>query len=311
MVCWLFCVGTLIGNKYIVFISVTGLEGEFESLIADSLSTKSAAIYEKCFDDYSNFCEEMSLPIAGGQSKVSVELWVAQLVKKGLGYGTVQSHLSALRHMFRRKGIKIAWESEKLGIALKGLKKRRQQTLRKHPVSLSQIKSLYRGAEVTLPVYSCQMFKVMISFAFFGFLRPSEFCVSSEDHYLRCNDVKISKSRKALFLRLRSFKHSEKPTIITISDSWFKSLSIVEQFKGYWEKQECRPEDEPLFNITVAAFRSMLQKVCSAAGMKVKITPHCFRHGGATWASKRGWSVARIKAHGRWKSQAYNTYISA
>ena len=93
MVCWLFCVGTLIGNKYIVFISVTGSEGEFESLIADSLSTKSAAIYEKCFDDYSNFCEEMSLPIAGGQSKVSVELWVAQLVKKGLGYGTVQSPL--------------------------------------------------------------------------------------------------------------------------------------------------------------------------------------------------------------------------
>ena len=161
------------------------MEGEFESLVADSLSTKSAAIYEKCFDDYSTFCEEMSLPISGGQSKVSVELWVAQLVKKGLGYGTVQSHLSALRHMFKRKGIEIAWESEKLGIALKGLKKRRQQALRKHPVSLS-------------------MFKVMISFAFFGFLRPSEFCVSSEDQYLRCNDVKISKSRKALFLRLRS-----------------------------------------------------------------------------------------------------------
>jgi hypothetical protein len=59
-------------------LSVTGLEGEFESLIADSLSTKSTAIYEKCFDDYSTFCEEMSLPIAGGQSKFSVELWVAQ-----------------------------------------------------------------------------------------------------------------------------------------------------------------------------------------------------------------------------------------
>ena len=130
-------------NQRFVF-SVTGLEGEFESLIADSLSSKSTAIYKKCYDDYSTFCEDMTLPIAGGRSKVSVELWVAHLVKKGLGYGTVHSHLSALRHMFRRKGIEIAWESEKLGIALKGLKKRRQQTMRKHPVSLSQIKSLYR-----------------------------------------------------------------------------------------------------------------------------------------------------------------------
>ena len=113
---------------YKSFVSVTGLEGEIESLIVNSVSTQSTAIYDKCFNRYTKFCEKMSLPIADGQAETSVELWVAHMVKKGLGYSTVQSHLSALRHMFRRRGIEIAWKSKNLVTALKRLKNRRQQT---------------------------------------------------------------------------------------------------------------------------------------------------------------------------------------
>lgn len=293
------------------YFCILGLEAEFEDLMGDALTKKSSKLYERYFNDYLKFCEEMSLPVGGTQSATSVELWVASLAKKGLGYGTVQSHLTAVRHMFRRNGIDITWESERLAVALKGLKKRKQPSAGKVAVSLSQIMVLHQSAEVSLPSYTCQMFKVIISLAFFGFLRPSEFCKTEEDHYLRRGDVKISESKKCCHLRLRSFKHSEKPAIIRISNSWSKSLCFVEALHDYMERHAQKLDTDPLFDITVSAFRSMLNKVCNASGIKVKITPHCFRHGGATWASKKGWSVARIKAHGRWKSQAYNTYISA
>ena len=65
----------------------------------------------------------------------------------------------------------------------------------------------------------------------------------------------------------------------------------------------------PLFDISVEDYRQELAATVAAAGIKTKLTPHSFRHGGATWAAKRGWSDSRIRSHGRWHSDAFLCYI--
>ena len=102
-----------------------------------------------------------------------------------------------------------------------------------------------------------------------------------------------------------------RPAIIVIADSWSKSIHVVSLLKKYLDDNALAKRSAPLFDISVSKVRSMLVKVTLEAGVKHVITPHCLRHGGATWASKQGWSVARIQAHGRWRSQAYNSYIKS
>lgn len=149
----------------------------------------------------------------------------------------------------------------------------------------------------------------MISLAFYAFLRPSEYCNTPSDHHLRMGDVKISKNKRYCYLRLRSFKHSTTPAIIGISEAWTTSVPICQSLQRYLDLHtNCSPND-PLFDMPVGKFRNLLTKVCKSLQIKKSITPHCFRHGGASWANKKGWSTARITAHGRWNSCAYNTYL--
>ena len=290
-------------------ILISELEDEFEELLDGAVSGKTAVTYMRHFKAYTEFCASLSIPVHGPGSLKSVELWVAALSKKGLCYGTIQCHLSALRHMSKRKGLSVVCQSDKLEIALKGIKKKGVGKESKHAVSSNEVELLQHYAEKALPSYMCMMFQLMVSLAFYGFLRPSEYCITSADHHLRFGDVKISKSKRICFLRLKTFKHSVSPAVISICNSWSKAYPVTELMQKYLDLNSHKLKSEPLFDISIQTFRQVLNQVWDYTMKKQKITPHCFRHGGATWAAKRGWSVARIQAHGRWNSQAYNSYI--
>ena len=65
-----------------------------------------------------------------------------------------------------------------------------------------------------------------------------------------------------------------------------------------------------LFSMIYNEFKTMFSVVCDYCKLD-GVAPHSLRHGGATWASLRAWSDARIKAHGRWNSEAYKAYVRA
>ena len=83
----------------------------------------------------------------------------------------------------------------------------------------------------------------------------------------------------------------------------------MKTLKAYLNSMVEAPSQQPLFDITTKEFREILEDLRQLAGIKSQITPHCFRVGGATWASKQGWSEARIQLHRRWKSGAHRIYI--
>ena len=98
---------------------------------------------------------------------------------------------------------------------------------------------------------------------------------------------------------LRSFTHSVSPAVVTISDVDGKLLHPVSLLCSYMDSVG-RRRATPLFELTLKVFGLALDRVCSAAVAMSRITPHCFRHGGAIWS---GWAGSRIKAHGRWWSR--------
>ena len=65
-----------------------------------------------------------------------------------------------------------------------------------------------------------------------------------------------------------------------------------------------------LVPLTHSVFVSQMRKLLAHCGYDPKAyTGHSFRRGGATWASQMGMLPDDIRAHGDWKSNAYERYI--
>ena len=278
-----------------------------DRLIGASVCPASAKIYKKYFNKFEKFCDDMGLFYRTEACKSSVELWIAHLKKEGLAYSTVLTHISALRHYFRKLDLKVSLDSERLKMLLKGFRNE-SKAGSKTAVSSSHLLRLDRAAEILAPKVACQ-FRCMMAVAFYGFLRPSEFCTTASSHALLFRDVHWSKDKTYCHLALRSFKHSKTEARVKLTDNSGEPLKPVLLLQQYLDLFGYKPPGAPLFDVSAQEFGKILQYVAGRAGIKSKLTPHCFRHGGATWARKRGWTAAQIQVHGRWKSDAYLSYI--
>ena len=241
---------------------------------------------------------------------LTLELWVASLSRKGVSYGQVLSGLSAVRHHVKKHGRNAKLSSHRLELMLKSLKKKKKTTPEKKAVTLSHLKRLCRVSNI-LNTPEALLLRAMTTLAFFGFLRPSELCMSTSGHTLLRKDVKLGKNETCCYVRFKTFKHSVATQKIKIDKQAPRLICPVENLSAYLDSTTTASPERPLFDITTTEFKNTLDTLCHAAKIKSKITPHCFRVGGATWASKQGWSESRIQSHGRWKSGAYKTYIKA
>ena len=293
----------------VVLFSVVGLRKEAVRLMESALTAPSAKIYDRCVGRYVEFCEDIDV-VAFPAGAASVELWVAHLSKEGFAHGTVLGHLSALKHHSKCQGWKADFQSDRLDLMLRGLKKGPQgKASTRRPVTLSHLRRLSKAAAV-LGEREAVRFVAMGLLAFFGFLRPSEYCVSGSGHHMRRSGVKVSKDGRQCRLTLESHKHSDGPAVVLIRDDECGPLRPVASLRRYLELYHVAAGG-PLFGLSQKEFRGSLEEVRRAAGVKSHITPHSFRHGGATWAAAAGWPDARIRAHGRWHSDAYKAYVKS
>ena len=257
---------------------------------------------------YTSFCGELGWDI-WTDLPASLEAWVASLSKQGLSHKTVLAHISALRHHAKIHCPLASLDSDRLRLMLRGLKSEgKGRTSLKTPAATRHLQRLEVAAEATLDRASASRFVAMLAVGFYGFLRPSELCVSPAGHFLRRKDVSVSTSGRKCTLRLRSFKHSANPAKVVIREVGDRGPLPVDSLRAYLRTWQLDPAG-PMFNVTTSDFRRDLEQVRLKARIKSKITPHSLRHGGASWAGARGWPDAKIKAHGRWNSDAYKTYV--
>ena len=196
-----------------------------------------------------------------------------------------------------------------MNLLLKGLTRCSTKTpVSSAGVSTKHLRSLTRVSKVLHSNKDHCRLMAMMAVAFYGFLRPSEYCVTSSAHYLNWNDVQFSHKGRYVRLTLRSYKHSKAKSTIQLQSE--KICCPI-----YWLKKYRRMfavcHSNPLFDMSANRFKAILNNLRDAAKIKTKLTPHSFRHGGASWASQQGWPDARIKAHGRWRSDAYKRYVHA
>ena len=154
------------------------------------------------------------------------------------------------------------------------------------------------------------LFPAMFSLMFHALLRLGE--VTDSPHNLQYHSLSLTKH--ALAITFTSFKHSlGHPVTINIKAS--SSPACPVRLMHYYLTLRGHGPG-PLFMfynrspITPSYFRSFLKSSLALAGLSsLRITPHSFRIGAATYAASTGSTSEQIKTLGRWRSTAFNKYI--
>lgn len=276
----------------------------------NSVSPATAALYQRSNDRFHRFCESIGARKSRYTDSI-VQLWLASLHEQGYGRSTILTHLSALRHFGQSHGYSCTLTAPRTLLMLKGIQKATPQPTARPAVTLDHLRRIKASAiQIMGPKDSIQFMAMTLS-AFFGLMRPSEYCTTTSQHQLECRDIKMGKRQKCFRINFRSFKHNTHAQQITVRSIAERYLCPVHAMRQYIKKFSKSRSSNPLFDISSTEYRHIFRAVIENANIRTKLTPHCLRHGGATWAAKQGWSEARLCAHGRWSSNAFKGYLHA
>lgn len=180
------------------------------------------------------------------------------------------------------------------------------------PISLNLLHRLVDATDCSINQhYQRNMFKAMFLTAFYGFLRIGE--MTTSPHCLARSNVSIEED--AMVIIFPHFKHSggqiARIQIERVIDApKYCPVNAVEvylsqrgQNPGPLFMQEGRPISRHEFSVA-------LNNALSFAGVSSKvIKSHSFRAGAASYWASKGASDAQIRLWGRWKSDAFKSYV--
>jgi site-specific recombinase XerD len=246
---------------------------ERDQLLRQAINPATAKVYHGHFRKFQQFCRTIGTAAPACFIDNSAELWITSLHKEGLAHNTIAAHLSAVRYHCVCNNTPHCWDTPRIRLLLRGIKKGRVASPPKPAVTMSHMRKLTEAATRVLSKAESCRFAAMIAIAFYGFLRPSEFCVSPARHHLRWKSVKLGNKHHSLRLTLRSFKHSSQPSTIFISKTG--TCCPVKSFVAY-RKFYRQSQDAPLFDVTIKEFQETLTHMAAVARIKSRLTPHCF-----------------------------------
>ena len=146
-----------------------------KGLMDQALAPSTEKKYRTSVHLFASFCYIIGMKFSSALQNKSVDLWLIQLSKKRISHETIRLHLSALGHYSARHGIYSLLDTPCIQLLLKGIKKSsKQQTPPVTVATASHLKRLTMISKKMLRKREHLGFAVMISLAFYWFLRLSE-----------------------------------------------------------------------------------------------------------------------------------------
>lgn len=243
-----------------------------------------------------------------------------------VSYGTIKVYLAAVNNLHAEFGCPLDFTAMPLLYkTLRGIKSSLGIKQRaRYPITVSVLSHIYAKLK---PFHSLDpdssMLWASFTLAFFGFLRSSEFTCNGKfdihDHLSRSDitfhpnvfrpssfDVVIKKSKTD------PFRETAKLTIAKSNST----VCAVTALQDYFLQTSTRQSSQPLFqftdgrNLTRTSLTNNLRGLLNVCGLdSSQFASHSFRIGAATTAGAAGLPDWLIKVLGRWKSDAYQTYI--
>ena len=274
-----------------------------------------------------SFCQQFHIPPLP-TTEYTLLLFITSLALSNLAHTTIKAYLSAVRSLHIQSGVLHTFSAQltpRVEMVLRGIKKaqcdKRSPRVRL-PITIEIMYRLKQLLQENPQDYHYLMMWAACCIAFFGFLRCSEFTTPSQQEYdpqvhLQYEDVAVDcrNNPRMLMVRIKQSKTDPFRQGVTL---WLgKTDCAVCPITGILPYLAARgPRPGPLFitsngtYMTRQAFHSSLSILLSRIGLPQKqFNTHSFRIGAATSAKAAHISDVHIQTLGRWRSNAYQSYI--
>ena len=251
----------------------------------------------------------------------NVALFIAYLFNLKYAPATTNTYVSAIGYYHRIAGLADPTKVPYIVEMLKGYTKIGKTIDSRLPITLPILRQIVRASTcICTTYYDKVLFQAMCSFAFFAFLRIGVITVSQgpANNVIQINQLfKVMGPDNevcSLKLAFQDYKHHynqpatslliARQTILCPVQSMLDYLSLRTNSVGpIFVSSNGRPVSRSYFT---RLLRSCF-KACNLDPTCYK--GHSFRIGAATYAAQQGFSDAKIRALGRWKSDAFKRYI--
>lgn len=237
--------------------------------------------------------------------------------QNGYAHNTVTSHVSAISYFNKINEHFDATQSFIIKRMLTGLNKLQSRKDTRLPISINMLGKIIPNLyQVCTSRYEAHLYSVAFSLAFSALLRISELTLPNSHSTvsaLQFSDVLVAPSHVKIFIR--SSKNDQYQNGAEIIIKFMEDNKILQDSLSNY--LVCRPKCNGTFlchfdgsPVTAFQFNSILKKVLEFSGIQNTFyKSHSFRIGGATYLHSIGKSDEEIKLLGRWKSNAFKSYI--
>lgn len=240
----------------------------------------------------------------------TVVLFVVSMLDSGYAPASVHSSLSAIAYIHKLYSFPDPTTHFIIRKIMQGAAKLHPQADIRAPITLDILAKLCEALPVVAnTLYDRKMFTAMYTLMFHAFLRIGEVTAS-------CNNIPLSQVtmyRSSVHLKFYKYKHHTGQPIILIVEA-AKQNCPVQALTEYRALRSSKAG--PLFMfldsqpVSSRYFTEIFNLCLSYLSLDKKcFKPHSFRIGAATHAFVRGVSMDKIQQMGRWKSQAFRSYI--
>ena len=284
-----------------------GLRREVEAIRGKDVSENTRSTYDVGLRRYQEIVSGVlgleAMPI----DVEKMELFLVYMKRQGRAYNTLCGYVRSFSYYFRSHGLDVLTQDMRFKVFMSGV--RREMTIDKGACPYAkapfEIEWFDRMAMI-LPLTDLCNRKMMFwtTLCFHGFLRISELMG------LRRRDIRVDEKRGCMELFIQRSKTDQ----FGVGDKTyiFKAEGASSPW-AYKDVLECMEQDDLIVgNMKQDKLRVWLGRILQDIGVQDvgSYSFHSFRRGGAHLASVNGLSDSTIKAHGRWKSEAYLRYVA-
>ncbi|XP_055356622.1 uncharacterized protein LOC129601767 [Paramacrobiotus metropolitanus] len=298
-------------------VSLNSLDSTINKLRSNHIATSSRKTYQSALNRFIEFCRKFRLSSAH-ITKSTVLRYVAFLFESGLSYSSAKVYLSALFNAFRECGLSFEFNAPNISQCLIGYKRLRGTVSdRRLPITIDHMRIMKLNIDCSslLSPYEKQLYWSMFTLCFFAFLRIGEIIPLSGSHFILFKDVSYEKGK--VYLHLRSSKTDQYREGCRISlQASGRSVCAVRAMRSYLALRKSLKSPHTALYLTAdglpvqrCAFTRELSLALHGVPNNHLFTPHSFRIGAASSAAANGTPFHDIQRAGRWRSDAYASYI--
>ena len=293
---------------------------------ANSLAINTRSTYSTGQLRFQSFCRTIKASCMP-TSEATLILFATHLASKRISHATIKVYLAAIRNTHVSAGLHSHYDQQltpRLQLVLKGIQKTQSVTLparHRLPITLDimrRINSLLSGQ----PSHLHTMMYAACCLAFFAFLRVSEFTVPGDNLFdkschLSFDSITIDNRDNPRYLKLTIKQSKTDPFrkgVCIYLGATNNTMCPLRGILPYLAIRGNRPG--PLFifeggkSLTRQRFSTELNNILQQLNLDSSLyNTHSFRIGAATSARQAKIPDSYIKMLGRWKSEAYLSYI--